>query len=670
MSRGDVDAKGRGCRGITARMGALLVVALGGMAPVAAHAAPLTIEWVRQFEVVADAASGPGNVYDTSFAIDGLGNLHVLGAFAGTVDFDPGPETITLTSVDDGELFIAKLDPDGAFLWARHLESAQGTNGHIDTPTMSLAVDPDGNVFVGGTFQGGIDMDPGPATHRLTSISSFGDGFVVKFDSEGAFAWAQHLVATQAAITGIAAGANGNVCIEGNYFGAADVDPGPDTFELSSLLSTSHFVTQWDADGGFLWANQLRANTVASSAVGRAIAMDASGNTYTAGTFQFSVEFDTDPTKALVASSTGTFLAKYDATGAVSWIKQFDQTDMDTGAYSLDVATDDIGTIATTGVFSGGIDADPGPATANLSTAPGEQAIYAIKLDAAGNLLWANQTQATSADTGVLTSSAADTAGNVYTVGQFAGTIDLDPGPEPFEATSAGEGDIYVRALDPTGAFDDALHVGGAGFDSATKVIAGPPGTVYVLGEFTGTVDFDTGPGVSTITASPNGHTFIMKVSPVPCAPPPAPIGLTASDGTNPDAIEIAWEAVAGANVEYQIFRNTTDDPAGASPISDWISDTTFLDTTAAAPTPGPLNCSGQPILSFNTHYYWIPAREAGAFCASELSASVSGFRGSNSPVATAGVTPNGPDAEFGALLLVILLGLGLGGRERKTATR
>ena len=41
-----------------------------------------------------------------------------------------------------------------------------------------------------------------------------------------------------------------------------------------------------------------------------------------------------------------------------------------------------------------------------------------------------------------------DAAGNVYTVGDFSLTVDFDPGPETFNLTSAGNGDVFVSKLD------------------------------------------------------------------------------------------------------------------------------------------------------------------------------------------------------------------------------
>lgn len=89
---------------------------------------------------------------------------------------------------------------------------------------------------------------------------------------------------------------------------------------------------------------------------------------------------------------------------------------------------------------------------------------------------------------------------------------------------------------------------------------------------------------------------------------PAAPTGVTASDGSYNNKVGVSWDAMRGA-VQYQVFRNTSNDPASAVSLGA-TAESMFFDRTAA---------QGQ------TYFYWVRSENANA--ASPLSASDAGFR-------------------------------------------
>ena len=50
--------------------------------------------------------------------VETSGNVHTVGSFAATGDFDPGVGTFNLTSAGSGDVFVSKLDSSGAYVWA------------------------------------------------------------------------------------------------------------------------------------------------------------------------------------------------------------------------------------------------------------------------------------------------------------------------------------------------------------------------------------------------------------------------------------------------------------------------------------------------------------------------------------------------------------------------
>ena len=113
------------------------------------------------------------------------------------------------------------------------------------------------------------------------------------------------------------------------------------------------------------------------------------------------------------------------------------------------------------------------------------------------------------------------------------------------------------------------------------------------------------------------------------CGAPPAPSGVTASQG-NADGVRIEWEEAAGAT-GYLVYRGPSGDPAAAAPISGWLPAlTSYLDTDAAAPAAVGGGCAGPASTQVQQYYYWVRALclQDEAFCASELSGPAEGYRG------------------------------------------
>ncbi|HXF62296.1 MAG TPA: SBBP repeat-containing protein [Caldilineaceae bacterium] len=151
------------------------------------------------------------------------------------------------------------------------------------------------------------------------------------------------------------------------------------------------------------------------------------------------------------------------------------------------VAVDGAGNVYITGSFRGTVDFDPGPGTAQL-TSQVANAAYIIKLDPAGNLIWARSIQG---DDDVRPYDlVVDPGGNVALTGSFEGTVDLDPGAALRRAESRGESDIFLVKLTAAGNLIWSFTAGDSGADRGIGLTADRNHNLYVAGSFRGTLTF------------------------------------------------------------------------------------------------------------------------------------------------------------------------------------
>ena len=401
------------------------------------------------------------------------------------------------------------------FQWAKDMGGAAGSIGG------SIAIDALGNVYTTGSFLGTVDFDPGAGTYNLTS-TGYVDIFISKLDAFGNFVWAKDIggieTTSASAGTSITTDASGKVYVTGNFSGTADFDPGVGVFTLLSGdggSSDDIFVLKLDSSGNFIWAKQI-GGTYPSSNSGNSIAVDTSGNVYTTGFFQNTVDFDPGVgVDTLVGTSDpgeSAFISKLDASGNFVWAKQIEGSE---DSYGNSIKVDLLGNVYTTGTYDYTGDFDPGVGIFDLTSAGAfyNSNTFILKLDDLGNFVWAKSMGGTLDCYSF--SLALDTSSNIYTTGYFKGTADFDPGAGTFNLTSNGGEDIFISKLNSSGNFVWAKNIGGTLDESGKSVGVDALGNIYTIGEFSDTIDFDPGAGIFNLIADTSSYnTFISKLDP------------------------------------------------------------------------------------------------------------------------------------------------------------
>ena len=138
-------------------------------------------------------------------------------------------------------------------------------------------------------------------------------------------------------------------------------------------------------------------------------------------------------------------------------------------------------------------------------------------------------------------------------------------------STGATYYEIWRNSTDSPGS---ASKLSGDPASSPYSDTTAVPGTVYYY--------WVKGCSTSSCSAFSSSKTGYRAITP--------PTGVSASDGTHTDKLEISWSSSTGATY-YEIWRNVTDSPGSASKLSGDPASSPYSDTTA---TPG------------TVYYYWV----------------------------------------------------------------
>ena len=171
---------------------------------------------------------------------DGHHSLYLTGSFY-EADFDPGPDTFSLTSLGNTDIFILKLDTAGQFAWAGQMGGPGPDVG------VSLSTDTMGNVFFTGYFEQTADLNPGIGSNPFSSRGGK-DIFICKMSSQGDLMWVKS-EGGPGYDEPYSIYQKGNfLYLSGTFFGTVDFDPEAGTHELTSAGGTDLFIQKLGQD--------------------------------------------------------------------------------------------------------------------------------------------------------------------------------------------------------------------------------------------------------------------------------------------------------------------------------------------------------------------------------------------------------------------------------------
>ena len=225
------------------------------------------------------------------------------------------------------------------------------------------------------------------------------------------------------------------------------------------------------------------------------VAVDSAGNSYTAGYFTGTVDFDAThslPADADILTARGSqdaFVAKYAPDDSLIWVRRMGGdylNDLIVTDAARDVSVDAAGNVYVAGEFHE--TADFG-ATTLVST--GDKESFAAKLSVNGDFLWAKRwgtTEHNMSDGGDI-----DAQGNFYVVSR------------------QGDGDLDILKYSGNGSLTWSRSLATA-FWVPSDLEVNASGSVYVAGTFQGLVDFDPSSKVKYVSAGPSAAGFVLNL--------------------------------------------------------------------------------------------------------------------------------------------------------------
>ncbi len=420
--------------------------------------------WVKSSSPIVIARD---NYFNRLF-LDNANNIYQYGlSTSGSTTFSYGSVTVVQQTQ-----YLFKFDANGEILTGYGLANTSfsrvfiAPNGKIAVtgPNISDGISQNGNFFIAQYNNDmSLDWQKTSANHQAGTINIY----YIKHDTEGN-------TYAQARIRGYC-----------NFFG--------------TLINSNNGATvnvKFNKSGNILWINQIN-DSQPSLIYGPKFSLDKDNNLIAAGSFKTSLSVGN---QNLVNSNSydDSYLVKYDPNGQVLWNVQF-VTEGEFGIFGI--TTDKTGNVIVSGEFKNQMTV--GEKTIDAGTDDGA---FIIKLDAAGNCLWANGYPVGNVVYSAM--PACDENNNIYLVGEMYNftTNQLVFGAVVVNQTNEDGGTVLVK-FDADGIPQWAYTYGGV---TGASYIEGWPGDIrtdaqgntYLLGWCADNANFGTTTLINPIGSS------------------------------------------------------------------------------------------------------------------------------------------------------------------------
>jgi hypothetical protein len=440
-------------------------------------------------------------------AIDASGNVYVAGSTESTNYPTTAGAFQPASAGGLFDAFVTKLNPSGsALVYSTYLG---GSN--IDGAN-AVAVDASGNVYVAGSTNS--SNYPTTSGAFQTTFQGVNDAFVTKLNASGGLVYSTYLGgANDDGASAASVDASGNVYVAGST-SSSNYPTTSGVFQTvnqgASGGNKNAFVTKLNSSGSALVFSTFLGGAFGTLA--NAMAIDASGSSYVAGSANASYPTTAGAFQTAYAGTQDAFAAKLNSNGSALVYSTY------LGGASTDSASAVAVDASGNAYVAGSTSSSNYPTTAGaFQTAnPGG---FLTKVNSSGSAL-AYSTYLGSSVGAPASAVAVDASGNAYVVG-FTGA-NYPTTANAFQTANAGQSDAFMTKMNSSGSgLLYSTYLGGSNPDFANALAIDANGNVYVVGH-SSSINYPTTPAAFQTAFAGTDDAFVSKVATVSGAVPAA----------------------------------------------------------------------------------------------------------------------------------------------------
>lgn len=311
-------------------------------------------------------ARGGGSDQGLSITTDNVGNLYVVGQFVNFATFG----SISLTGYGSEDIFIAKIDTSGNWIWA----IKAGGDG-IDIGN-SILFNSDGYLYITGSFR----SNTATLGHDILSNNGSENIFTAKLDTSGNWIWAKGFGGSGADKgVSLAHDMQGKIYVAG-YFTSSTISFS--NYNISNNGGYDAFVGKIDTSGNWIWVNRGGGITFNDGTFLEDITYDNSESIYLTGSFYGTTNFGGNSLSTTSNTDYDIYVSKIDSSGNWIWAKQAGGTSTDMGK---GISFDGQGSCFLTGTFVSSATFGSN----YISSGSSDYHAYVSKINSQGNWIYA-----------------------------------------------------------------------------------------------------------------------------------------------------------------------------------------------------------------------------------------------------------------------------------------